>query len=159
MKKILVVYFSHSGNTREVANQIIKNIDADILEIQSADSYPEDYDAVVEKAKRELSSNYRPALKTKVDNIKSYDVIFVGSPCWWSTIVPPVTTFLSSYDLSGKSIAPFITYEGSGLGKSVEDISKLCPNSNVLEGLAIRGSKAENSQDIIFEWINKIKIW
>ena len=138
-KKNLVVYFSHSGNTREVANQIQKNIGGDIFEIQSEVPYSDDYDTVVAQAKKEIENNHNPALKSKVKNIESYDTIFIGSPCWWSTVAPPVKTFLLEYDLSGKTIVPFMTHEGSGLGKSVDDISKMCSKSNVLEGLAVRG--------------------
>jgi len=157
-KKILVVYFSHSGNTREVANQIQKNTGGDIFEIQPVKQYPEDYDEAVKQATAEIKINYRPELKTKVEDIKSYDIIFVGSPCWWSTIATPVKTFLSEYDLSGKTIVPFMTHEGSGLGKSVSDISKMCSKSNVLEGLAVRGGSVKNSQNKIIEWLSKIKI-
>jgi len=156
--KILVVYFSHSGNTREVANQIQKNTGGDIFEIQSEVPYSEDYDTVVEQAKKEIESNHNPALKSKVKNIESYDTIFIGSPCWWSTVAPPVKTFLLEYDLSGKTIVPFMTHEGSGLGKSVDDISKMCSKSNVLEGLAVRGGSVKNSQNKIIEWLSKIKI-
>jgi len=156
-KKNLVVYFSHSGNTREVANQIQKNIGGDIFEIQSEVPYSDDYDTVVAQAKKEIENNHNPALKSKVKNIESYDTIFIGSPCWWSTVAPPVKTFLLEYDLSGKTIVPFMTHEGSGLGKSVDDISKMCSKSNVLEGLAVRGGSVKNSQNKIIEWLNKIK--
>ena len=156
-KKNLVVYFSHSGNTREVANQIQKNIGGDIFEIQSEVPYSDDYDTVVAQAKKEIENNHNPALKSKVKNIESYDTIFIGSPCWWSTVAPPVKTFLLEYDLSGKTIVPFMTHVGSGLGKSVDDISKMCSKSNVLEGLAVRGGSVKNSQNKIIEWLNKIK--
>jgi flavodoxin len=115
-KKILVAYFSHSGNTREIANQIHKSADGDIFEIQSVNPYPHDYDAVVEQAKQELKSGHKPALKTKMENIKSYDLGFIGYPIWWGTFPAPVKTFLSEYDFSGKTIVPFCTHEGSGLG-------------------------------------------
>jgi flavodoxin len=157
-KKILVAYFSHSGNTREIANQIRQSVGGDIFEIQAVKPYPNDYDAVVEQARQELNSGYKPALKTKVDNIRSYDVIFVGSPSWWSTIAGPVKTFLSEYDLSGKTIVPFCTHEGSGLGRSVADISKLCPKSTLLDGVAIRGSNVKTAQNKISDWLRKNKI-
>jgi flavodoxin len=157
-KKILVAYFSHSGNTREIANQINKIVGGDIFEIQSVSQYPKDYDAVVKQAKQELESDYKPVLKTKVSNIKSYDLIFVGYPLWWYTIPAPIKTFLSEYDFSRKTIAPFCTHEGSGLSRSVTDISKLCPKSTVLDGLAIRGGKVKTSQNEISNWLRKIKI-
>ena len=156
MKKILVVYFSRSGNTREVADQIHEKVGGDIFEIQSVKPYPDDYDECVEQAKKELEKGYRPKLKTMVKNIESYDVVFIGYPDWWSTIPAPVRVFLSAYNLSGKTIVPFCTHEGSGLGRSVTDISKLCPKSTLLEGLAIRGSDVKTAHDKLSEWLRKI---
>ena len=105
MKKnsALTAYFSHSGNTREIARQIHENIGGDLFEIVPVDPYPADYDAVVEQARKELDKKSRPELKTKVGNMDSYDVVFVGYPNWWGTMPMPVVTFLSEYDLSGKN--------------------------------------------------------
>jgi flavodoxin len=157
-KKILVAYFSHSGNTREIANQIHKSVGGDIFEIQAVKPYPHDYDAVVQQARQELDSGYKPELKTKVKNIKSYDLVFIGYPVWWGTFPAPVKTFLSEYDFSGKTIAPFCTHEGSGLGRSATDISKLCTKSTVLDGVAIRGRDVKTAQNKVSEWLRKIKI-
>ncbi len=118
-RKILVVYFSYSGNTREIANQIHESVGGDIFEIQTVDPYPSNYDAVVKQAKQEKEWGYKPALKTKIENIESYDVIFIGSPIWWGTIPQPVVTFLSEYNLSGKTIVPFCTHAGSGQAQSL----------------------------------------
>ncbi|MFA6078231.1 MAG: flavodoxin [Candidatus Omnitrophota bacterium] len=157
-KKILVAYFSHSGNTREIAEQIHKIVGGDIFEIQSVEPYPGDYNAVVDQARKELDSGFRPALRTNLENMGSYDIIFIGYPNWWGTFPAPVKTFLTEYDLSGKTIAPFCTHGGSGLGKSVADISSLCPNSTVLEGIAIWGKDVKGAQAIVSEWLQKIKI-
>lgn len=157
-KKILISYFSHSGNTRIIANQIQKSISSDIFEIKSVDQYPDDYDECVAKAKKELKENYRPELKTKVENIEAYDLIFVGYPNWWETIPMPVVTFLTSYNFSGKTIVPFCTNEGSGFGKSIDDIIKLCPKSTILDGLAIRGGNVKNAQNKVSEWLQKIEM-
>jgi len=97
-------------------------------------------------------------LKTKVQNIESYDVIFIGYPNWWGTFPAPVKTFLSSYDFSGKIIVPFCTHEGSGRGNSVSDIVKLCPKSTLLEGIAIRGGSVKTAQNEVSEWLRRIKI-
>jgi flavodoxin len=158
MKKILVAYFSHSGNTREIANQIHKSTGGDIFEIQTVKPYPDDYDAVVQQAKQELKSGHKPDIKTKIENIKPYDLVFIGYPNWCSTIPAPVMAFLSQYDFSGKTIVPFFTHEGSGLGRSVTDISKLCPKSSLLDGVAIRGSDVKTAQKKLSEWLQKIKI-
>lgn len=155
-KKVLVVYYSYSGNTRVIAKQIQKGTGGDIFEIQTVKAYPKDYNAVVDQAKKEVNSNYKPALRTKVQDIRKYDVIFVGSPCWWSTIAPPVRTFLTSYNLSGKTIIPFMTHEGSGMGQSEEDIRKLCPKSTVLNGLPIRGGQVKDAEGEVMRWLKKI---
>ena len=156
--KILVVYFSHSGNTREIANQIHNIVGGDIFEIQTVKPYPNDYDAVVKQARQELDSGYKPESKTKIENIKSYDLIFIGYPNWLGTIPAPVKTFLSEYDFSGKTIAPFCTHGGGGLARSVTDISKLCPKSTLLDSFAIPGSDVKTAQSEVSEWLRKIKI-
>lgn len=157
-KKVLVAYFSHSGNTREIANQIHKAAGGDLFEIRAVKTYPQDYDAVVEEARQELASGVKPALKTKVADIGAYDVVFVGYPNWWGTFPAPVKTFLTQYDLSGKTIAPFCTHEGSGLGRSVGDIVKLCPRSTLHEGLAVRGSTVKTAQVKVSDWLRRIKL-
>ncbi len=148
---ILVAYFSHTGNTREIANQIHEIVGGNIFEIVSTDPYPSGYNEVVEQARKELRAEYKPKLKTKVGNMESYDVVFVGYPNWWGTVPRPIATFLSQYDFSGKTIVPFCTHEGSGLGRSVTDISKLCPQSTVLDGLAVRGGEVKNASNKVSE--------
>jgi flavodoxin len=85
-------------------------------------------------------------------------VIFIGSPIWWGTIAPPVAAFLSSHDLTGKTVIPFMTHEGSRMGHSVSDIKKLCPDSVVLDGLPIRGHRIREAQDEVKAWLRKIGI-
>lgn len=109
-KKVLVAYFSHSGNTREMARQIAEATNGDLFEIVPQSAYPAQYDAVTAQAKREIGRGYRPALKGRLPDIGAYDVVFVGSPCWWGTVAPPVATFLAAYDWSGKTVAPFMTH-------------------------------------------------
>jgi flavodoxin len=157
-RKILVAYFSHSGHTREIADQIHRIAGGDIFEIQSVKPYPKDYDVVVDQARKELDSGYRPALKAKVKDIRQYDVVFIGYPNWWSTVPAPVRVFLTEQDLSGKTIVPFCTHGGGGLGHSVADIKKFCPNSALLEALAVPGSSVKTAQSKVSEWLKKIKI-
>lgn len=157
-KRILVAYFSHSGNTQVIANQIHKLAGGDIFEIKTVKPYPNDYNVLVDQARQELNSGYRPALATKVENINLYDIVFIGYPDWWSTIPAPVRVFLTSYNFSGKTIIPFCTHEGSGLGRSVTDIRKLCPKSKVLEGFAVRGGQVHESQNEVSAWIKKLNI-
>jgi len=157
-KKILVVYFSHSGNTKEIANQIKELTGGDIFEIQPVKAYPSDYQVCVDQAKKEINANYKPALKTKLKSISSYDIIFVGSPCWWATMAPPVATFLSSYDFTGKTIVPFMTHEGSRMGRYASDIKKLCPKAKILEGLPVRGSNVKEAKGDVNKWLREIKV-
>jgi flavodoxin len=152
-KKILVAYFSHSGNTRAVAYQISKKVDGESFEIQTVKPYPADYNTVVEQAKREQKSDYRPVLKSRIKNIRQYDVIFLGYPDWWGTYPQAVKVFLSEYDFTGKTIVPFCTHEGSEFGRSITDLKKICPKSNILQGLAIVGKQSHNPGDKITEWL------
>lgn len=154
----LVVYYTRTGNTRAVAGFIREQTGGDVLPLDTAAPYPEEYRALTEQAKKELESGYKPALKTPIPSLADYDVVFVGSPCWWGTIATPVITFLTEADLSGKTIAPFMTHEGSGLGRSVAHIRELCPKSTVREGLAVRGSRAASSQDEVAAWLREIGV-
>lgn len=157
-KKILVAYYSYSGNTKVIAEQIKNATGGDIFEIQTVREYPKAYNAVVDQAKREINTNFKPELKSKVKDLDAYDVIFIGSPNWWNTFAPPVTTFLTSYDFAGKTIVPFITHEGSRMGSSASDVRKLCPKSTVLDGLPIRGSVVKNAQPEVNKWLREIKL-
>ena len=154
--RALVVYYSRSGNTRAVAETIHAAVGGDIVELQPVTPYPEAYRATTDQAKRELASGYKPPLKNRIEQIEAYDVVFVGSPNWWGTVAGPVRTFLSEYDLSGKRIAPFITHEGSALGRSVADIKAVCPKTAVLDGLAVRGGRAASAQGEVSAWLKKL---
>jgi flavodoxin len=157
-KKILIAYFSHSGNTREVARQIQSCVGGDLFEIVSVEPYPRNYNAVVEQARKELEADHRPQLKARLKDAASYETVFIGFPNWWNTFPTPVGTFLRETDLSGKTIAPFCTHEGSGLGRSVSDVTKLCAHSKVLPGLALRGSSVKRAGDEISKWIGKLEL-
>ncbi|MDR2011327.1 MAG: flavodoxin [Bacteroidales bacterium] len=157
-KKALIVYYSWGGNTREIAEQIKSITGAEILEIVPANAYPGDYDECVDQAKKEINSDFRPAIKTKINNLKDYDVIYVGSPNWWSTIAPPVATFLSENDLSGKTVVPFITHGGGGKAKCFTDMQKLCSGATITEGLAIRDSRSKSSKAEVENWLKEINM-
>lgn len=156
--KVLVAYFSHSGNTREVARQISEATGGDLFEIVPATPYPTEYRAVVDQGKKEIEAGVRPALKNPVGDLSQYDVIFVGSPCWWGTVAPPVATFLAAYDWSGKTVAPFMTHGGSRMGRSEEDIGKLCHGATLLGGLPVRGSAVKGSLDAVGKWIGGMNL-
>lgn len=157
-KKVLTAYFSHSGNTKTVANQIKEITGSDLFEIVPATAYPTEYDAVVAQAKKEINASYKPELKEFPKSLDNYDVLIIGSPCWWGTIAPPVAAFLSKYDLSGKTIMPFMTHEGSRMGHTIPDIKKLCPKSTVTEGLPIRGSNVKEAKANVVKWLRENKL-
>lgn len=158
MSKILVAYFSHSGNTKVIAETIQVNAGGDIFKIETVETYPDEYNVVVDVAKKEQNANSRPELATRVEDMGSYDIVFVGYPNWWGTIPMGVFSFLEGYDFSGKTIVPFCTHGGSALGRSDRDIKKLCPDSTVLGGLAVSGSSVRNAQSNVSTWLGKLGI-
>jgi flavodoxin len=169
-KKCLIAYFSRKGqnyvsgrlvdlkvgNTKAVANMIHKITGGVLFHIESVTAYPKDYTEATEVAKNELRAKARPKLTGHVENMGAYDVIFLGYPNWWGTMPMPVYTFLESYDFSEKTIVPFCTHEGSGMGHSEKDIAKVCPKSTVLEGLAIHGTSASSAESKVSSWIDRL---
>lgn len=156
--KTLIVYFSWGGNTKTVANHIHDLIRGDIVEVETVIPYPDTYEEVTQIAPGELESDYRPELKTKIENMDEYDTLIVGTPIWGSHLTPAMKSFLASYNLSGKSIAPFCTHGGSGTAQSVNDIRSVSPNSTILGSLAVYGNQAENCRNDIEQWLRKIGI-
>jgi len=156
--KVLIIYYSRTGNTREIANQIHKSVGGDIFEIQTVKPYPDDYEELKIVAKEELASEFKPALKTKIENILSYDVVFIGYPIWWGTFPAPVRAYLSEYDLSKKTVEPFCTHLGSRLGRSVRDISTLCPKSTIQDGLAVWGRDAKDAHNMVSDWLRRLRM-
>lgn len=153
-KKVLIAYYSlRNGNTRVVAEQIKNNVGGDIFRIETVQTYPAEYRAVTEQAKKELESGFRPPLKTQIPDFDQYDIVYIGSPNWWGTIAPAVMTFLESYNFSGKTILPFITHEGSRMGRSEADIKKFCPGAVVLNGLPVRGANVNNADGDVQKWL------
>ena len=154
--KILIAYFSHTGNTHKIAKQIHTNVGGDLIEIETIDEYPVDHSEVLEQARKEINAGYKPALKTRIENIGEYSVVFLGYPNWWSTIATPVSAFLTEYDLSGKTIAPFCTHGSGGLARTVETIKKLCPDSKVLDALGITNSRVNEAEGEVSNWLSHI---
>ena len=155
-ENVLVLYFSQSGNTEAVANFIHDAVGGDIVKLETETPYPSDYDELVDYAQEEQRENARPTLSTRIDNIDEYDTIFLGYPNWWGDMPMPIYTFLDEYDLSGKTIAPFITHGGSGLSGTPGNIKEEEPNATVTEGLAVSGSSSRNSQSTVNNWLSQI---
>ncbi|BAH06474.1 flavodoxin [Clostridium kluyveri] len=158
MSKSLIAFFSYSGNTEVIANITKENVGGELFQIKTVESYPTNYNGVVDKARQEQNANYIPELSINVTGMDSYDIIYIGYPNWCSTIPMAVFTFFESYDFSGKTIIPFCTHGGGGMGRSTTDIKKLCPNSNVLEGLAVRGSSVNKAGKDVSAWLSEIGV-
>jgi flavodoxin len=156
-QNILIAYYSRSANTRTIAKLIHGEVGGTIFEIQPERPYPVDYNTVVDQAKKEIQAGYRPGLKSKIDNIEVYDTLFIGSPNWWSTIAPPVASFLTEYGLSGKTIVPFCTHGGGGQARVLQDIARLCPGSKVLPGFDIYGDGGSGAKAKVSSWLSKIE--
>ncbi|MDR1940703.1 MAG: NAD(P)H-dependent oxidoreductase [Endomicrobium sp.] len=155
-KKILVAYYSHSGNTEKIAKEIQTAAGADIFEIETTHIYPSDYDKLINQAKKEIADDFKPALKTKLNNIAEYDIIFVGSPNWWSSIAPAVSSFLNQHDFSGKTVIPFCTHGGGGLANISKNITKQLENKAVvLNGKAFRQYSSDSKKEIA-DWLKEL---
>lgn len=111
-KKILVAYYSYSGNTEAVAKQIAGATGGTLFEITTPHQYPEAYNAMTAQAKKEIRDGFKPELSSKVEDFARYDMVFVGSPNWWGTYAPAVSAFLAAYDFNGKTVVPFFTHGG-----------------------------------------------
>ena len=152
----LIVYFSWSGNTRGIARQLHQKIGGDLVEIELVTPYSENYNTCLDQAKRDQERAARPELKTRIADMARYNTIFLGYPNWWATIPMPIASFLEQYDLSGKTIVPFVSHGGGRLGQSVTDIAKLCPSSKILEALSVRYSGGSSLSEDIDAWLNRI---
>ena len=154
--RILIAYFSHTGNTRAVARQIHSLVGGDLLELQTTQSYPTDHDDTVRQAEQECEDGFRPQLSTRFsENMNEYDVIFVGYPVWVYTMPMALYSFFERFPFPGKTIVPFSTHMGSGLADGPEQIARLCPQAGVLDGIAIRGNLVAESQESVEHWLRQ----
>lgn len=169
MAKILTVYYSRKGenywngsiksitkgNTERVAEFIQKAVGGDLFEVDTVKPYSDSYMTCIEEAKQELRANARPEIKLFPDKLEEYDTIFVGYPNWWGTMPMCMFTLLEKYDLTGKTIIPFCTNEGSGMGSSERDLKKICKGATVKSGLSIHGAESEQSENKVAAWAKK----
>ena len=170
--KSLIAYFSRRGNNyvggrivdlpvgnTEVAAQMIQELtDSDLFRIDTVKAYPSDYEETTDVARLELRQHARPELAGRVENMGEYGVVYLGYPNWWGTMPMAVYTFLEGYDFSGKTVVPFCTHEGSGMGHSESDIKKLCPDATVLKGLAITGGSVQKARNEIVAWLRELGV-
>jgi flavodoxin len=170
-KKILIVYLSRTNNTKAIAEIIHENVGGTLVALELQNPYPENYKAIVDQVAKENETGFLPPLKTKITNVKQYDIVFVGFPTWGMQLPPPMKSFLKQYDLSGKTVIPFNTNGGYGIGSTFDTVKELCPNSIVLEGFSIKGGverdgilfvmegdKEKQAQLDVKKWLRKINL-
>lgn len=155
-RRVLVAYYSRTGHTRTIAEMIHARTGGDLVAIEPVVPYPENYDALVAQNVVEQQSGFLPPFKTQIEDIAQYDVVFLGSPLWNVRLTPPIRSFVSTHDLAGKMVAPFVTYIVSNLGRSHEDIAELAPDARILDGLAVLGDQASGADDTVAAWLTKI---
>jgi flavodoxin len=169
--KILIVYLSRTNNTKVIAEIIQQKVGGTMVALELVKPYPQNYQATVQQVVKENETGYLPPLKTIIDSIQNYDVVFVGFPTWDMKMPPPMKSFLHQYDLSGKTIIPFNTNAGYGTGSSFQTVKELCPKSKVLEGfemkggierdgilLAIKNEKRTEAERKVQQWLQKLKV-
>ena len=169
--KILIVYLSRANNTKAIAEIIRENVGGTLVSLELENPYPKDYKAIVAQVSNENETGFLPPLKTRIDNIEKYDIIFVGFPTWGMQLPPPMKSFFKQYDLSGKTIVPFNTNAGYGVGTSFQTVKELCPRCTILEGFStkggverdgilfvIEGEKKKQAQLEIKKWLQNLKL-
>ncbi len=165
-KKALVLYFSHTGenynvgviekgNTAILAEMISEITGGDLYEIRTKEPYPEDYDECTEVAKEEQKQGARPELAELPPDVEGYETVYLGYPIWWGDMPMAVYSFLEQVNLAGKTIYPFCTHEGSGLSGTEARLETACPGAKIGEGLAVRGSVAQNDRGTAREAVQK----
>ena len=153
-KKILVAYFSWSGNTEHAAKYIAEQTGGTLFRIEPVKPYPTEYTPCTEVAKKEKEDNARPAIKNKVEDWNSYDTVFIGCPVWWWTAPMIINTFAESYDFKGKTVIPFCTYASTYRDETLAKIVELTPDAKHLKGY---GAVSRNTKGLT-EWLREIKV-
>ncbi|MBR4914860.1 MAG: hypothetical protein IKZ42_06240 [Clostridiales bacterium] len=159
--KILVVYFSWSGNLHKMAGWIADETGADIVRIEAKDPYPSDYKKTADRAKKEQDDGVRPEITVNIAdlNLAQYDTVFIGFPVWWYDLPMSMWTFLEGADLSGKTLIPFFSHEGSSNGAgSLDTIARLAPGADFKRDnyLSIRGGKVDKSEQDVRNWVKDL---
>lgn len=146
------------GATEYIAEQILNTVGGDKQLIRTAEAYPTDFQAVIDLNHEEAAQNYLPEITDTVENIAQYDVVFLGYPIWNMTVPQAIQSFLAAYDFSGKTIIPFCTHDGYGSGSSYDAIAEACPDTTVLEGIAVDSSEILSSDERVASWLNRLEI-
>lgn len=151
--RILIAYFSLTGNTRLIAHDIQEMVGGDLFAIKAVRQYGPDFDTAVEQAREELRTAARPELQAKVANMQDYDTVFVGFPNWVGTMPMAMFTFLEQHDFSGKTIVPFCTHGTSGISNTISDLKGLNLHANVREHIAIYRNDVRDAQETVRGWL------
>ena len=139
--KMLVLYYSQTSNTKQVAQEIATRLNADIEEIVPVQPYDGEFEATIQRCMKEREEGIKPEIKPLAADLSKYDVIFIGYPVWFGTFAPPVGAFLDNVDLNGKKIVPFCTFGSGGLESSVKDLAEKQPNAEILPGYGVRAAR------------------
>jgi flavodoxin len=158
MSKTLVAYFSNSGRTAKIADIIIKETNADSYRIEPKVPYSGLYDRVLDRAQKELESNELIEIIDAPENIDEYDTVFLGTPNWWQTVVPPVRSFLAKYDFTDKTIYPFCTHAKGGYGNLISDLQNLIPSASVKLPFEVLDTNINESDRLVYNWLHKISV-
>ena len=151
--RTLVAYFSRSGNTRVVAGLIQRTLGTDLFEIRPAAPYPEDYLETVAQATRERDRGDEPALAERVVNVADYDTVFLGFPIWGETAPPVIRSFLSTHDLAGNTLIPFVTHGGYGLGNSLAVLASHAPSAQLQPGFSMHADQERETMERVLDWM------
>jgi flavodoxin len=150
-KNTLIVYLSRTNNTKAIAEIIHQKVGGTLVALDLETPYPADYRTTVLQVVHENETGYLPPLKTKIDRIEQYDFVFLGFPTWGMQLPPPVKSFLHQYNWKGKTVIPFNTNGGYGVGSSFETIKELCPQSIILQGFTTRGGSEIDRHNLVIK--------
>ena len=171
-RRVLLAYYSRAGenyyyggrrtlevgNTEVLAGMIRQLIACDVFQIEATDPYSDDYDATVDRNMREQNDNARPGIANPLASISDYDAVLVGSPIWNNRAPMIMSTYVESFDFSGKTLYPFVTYAVSGLGTTERDYASSAPRATIGEGLAVRGEEVQSAHSQAEEWLRRIRL-
>jgi len=164
-KNTLIVYLSRTNNTKAIAEIIHENVGGTLVAVELETPYPADYRATVQQVVRENETGYLPPLKTKIEHIDQYDFVFLGFPTWGMQLPPPVKSFLHQYNLKEKTVIPFNTNGGYGVGSSFETVKEPCPQSTILQGFTTRGGSEIDGHSLVIKYAraeeasNEVQSW
>ncbi|MEO9786261.1 MAG: flavodoxin [Aurantimonas coralicida] len=153
--RVLVAYFSRSGNTRVIAGQIRRATEADEFEIRPRRPYPADYEETVAQSHRERDSGFEPELESSVSDLSRYETIYLGFPIWSGTAPPVIRSFLSQHDLSGKTVLPFITHGGYGLGNSEALLAEHAEGARLAKAFALEADQERRTLEEVTDWLER----